>query len=261
MYQQLIIVNSKDRSLGVAENFVYNLSQYNPVKVRGYRINKVTIPMSFYTTPAQTFQLIYAYLGTVSPVTYTLSIPGGTYTPAAIVLLLQAASDSTVGSGELVWSYTNGVFNVITSNSLYKIQLLWNINNLTATKQYESMGVQLGFVQEGSTYVPLPFNDTFSSLYYPNLSGGANFYITSSYLQLYQSSYFNLLPANVIQTIPLTSPVGNWSIWQNSIETYFKTNSSVSFGNIDFQLVDYYGNVVNLNGLNWEFEIQIFHEI
>lgn len=264
MLSQLLIINSKDRVSGPAENFIYNMEYYSPVEVQEMRINKISIPYSIYTTPAQTLTIAWA-VGIVSPTTYTLNVPAGIYTPATLVIELQALSDAAIGVGKIIWSYTNNLFTVQTADVFHNILVSWNINGLGPSYQYLSLGVQMGFVLEGTTYVPPPFstgaNDIFTASYFANLAGTPNFYVTSTYLQLFQSSYFNRVPGNVVQSVPIQVNPFNMIVWQNSVPTNFKTNSTVNFNNIDFQLIDEYGNIINLNGLNWSIEIQIFYNI
>lgn len=263
MLSQLIIINSKDRSSGTAENFNYNMQYYAPVEVSSMRINKISIPYSIYTTPAQTLVITYSY-GIVSPVDYTLNVPAGIYTPATLVVELQALTDAAIGVGKVLWSYSDNLFTVQAADVFHHILISWNINGLGPTYQYVSLGVQMGFVLEGTTFVPGPFSTDsayiFTASYFANLSGTQNFYITSTYLQLFQSSYFNNVPANVIQSVPIQVNPFNMIVWQNAVTTNFKTNSNVNFNNIDLQLVDEYNNIVDLNGLNWNMELQIFYE-
>lgn len=264
MQQQLIIINSKDRASGNSGNFTYNMGYYGPSSAVFYRINKITIPFSWNTTIAQTFGITYN-LAIHSPSYYNISVPAGQYTPQTLVAALNTATAAAIGGGLALWSYTNNVFNVSVTNVGNVMSLQWATNNLPPGQSYQSVGVQMGFVQENLNNFVNPIPEThsgtsFSSTFYPDLSGGGNIYVKSQSLQIYISSFFNQNVDDVIQSVPVQVNPSNWIIWQNAVPTDFSLNPIRSLANFDFCLVDEWNNFLNLNGLDWTIELQIFYK-
>jgi hypothetical protein len=65
---------------------------------------------------------------------------------------------------------------------------------------------------------------------------------------------------NVIQSIPVNVQAGNYIIWQNSVQTDFAQAPSKSASSWDMKIVDEYNNLVDLQGLDWTIEIQIYYK-
>ena len=71
----LLVINSKDRASGVAENFTYNFQFAGLSKVRNFRINKISIPFSWFPVVAQTFRV--SWNGTAFTIPVTAGMPTG----------------------------------------------------------------------------------------------------------------------------------------------------------------------------------------
>lgn len=257
LLSQLIIIDSKDRAAGTSSNFTYNMGSYGPTQVYGYRVNKITIPFSWSTIPAQTFDILY------NSVQYVVSIGGGQYNVFQLQAAVQLALNAAVGAGALLIAFNNdgtNSFTISTVNPLNTLVLQFNINNLAA-QSYKSVGVAMGFAtaENVNTATPTVAN-SFTSFYAINLTGPPNIYVKSSSLQVYTSSFFNKNPDCVVQSVPVNSPAASYIIWQNSVETNFYQDPISSKTSWDMRLCDEYNNDVLLNGLDWTIEIQVYYK-
>jgi hypothetical protein len=251
---QLVIIDSKDRvnpTSSTSSSFQYNLMYYGPTNIDSIRINKITIPFSWNPILAQTFVI------TIGGTPATITVPAGQWTEQQLASLIQAqiTADFPSSGATLIFTPGQNVFTFTSPSAAYELNFT-NTQNL-----YQNIGYMMGFF--GLQSSPIIISGTAgatSSVIYPNLSGGPNIYVKSQKLQLYNTSFFNLIPDNVIQSIPVNAPVGNYIIWQNSVETRFEMNNSQFQANYDFMLVDEYDNYVNLQGLDWTIEIQFFYK-
>lgn len=258
MQPQLIVINSKDRASGTATNFGYVMKYYGTNSVDGFRINKISVPFSWYTIQSQSFEFIY------DNISYTINVLPGQWTAVQLAAQLKSETDALIGINSVNWIWNQGA-NTFTVSSLNPAKL-FSFNFFAGTyptNYYYNIGVQMGFATPAtlSGYKPnLTGTNSFTSLYAVNLTGGANIYIKSQSLQLYITSFFNKIPDNVIQSVPVSVAPSDFIVWQNTIETIFATNSSRPMSTFDFQLVDEYNTPLDLRGLDWTLELQIFYK-
>ena len=211
MQRQLIIIDSKDRSTGTSSAFTYYMAAYGPTSVFRYRVNKVTIPFSWYTVPPQTFRINY------NAVNYTVSIAGGQYNANQLATVVQNALNTALGAGQMTFTFQNdgtNTFTFATVNPANSFTLHFEVNNLLG-QNYKSVGVAAGFVLPSNLISSGPVN-TLTSPYAVNLAGPPNIYVKSSSLQFYYSSFFNQNTSTVVQSIPVNVNPGDYIIWQNS---------------------------------------------
>lgn len=261
MQQQLIIIDSKDRSSQSisSSNFQYVMQSYGPYGVFGYRVNKVTIPFSWYTIVDQTFVI------TFDSVDYTIPVFEGQYNASQLANAIQSALDAVVGSGKLTFIFqTNGTnkYLIQSVNSGDTFILRFDENNLPANMQYKSVGIATGYATPKTLASPslTPVN-VLASPFAVNLSGPPNIYVKSPSLQIYTSSFFNQNADVVIQTIPVNVNPGEVIVWENTYPVgNFQQDPYRSNTIWQFSIVDEYNNVVNLNGLDWSIEIEVFYK-
>lgn len=253
---QLLIVNSKDRAVGTPTNFQYCFSATQPQDVKGFRVNKVTVPFSWYTVIGQTFQI--SYNGTP----HTATIAGGQYTVNQLVTVLQDATDAAVGAGLLVWSYESGidVFNLAIVSGVNTFSLNFGVSDIPSTLLYKSIGLVVGFVTAQNVSTSIGPLASYTSPYAPNLTGMPNIYVKSQTLQTYENPFFNKLLSTVICVVPVNVNVSNYIVFENPLSTVFANDTNKSLGMIDFQLVDEYDTPVDLRGLDWTVEIECYRD-
>jgi hypothetical protein len=92
-----------------------------------------------------------------------------------------------------------------------------------------------------------------------NLTSGPNIYIESQALQLYISSFMNQTYSSVVQAIPVNVNPGEFISWQNTYPVNFTQDGKKSYNNFDFKLIDEYGTVIDLRGLDWSLVIEMFY--
>jgi hypothetical protein len=251
----LIIVDSKDRANPAGtttSNFTYNMEYYGPNSVKGMRVNKITIPFSWNPVLAQTFVL------TIGGTPANIVIPAGQWTNQQMASLIQAqiTADFPSSLATFTWSPGSNLFTFTSPSNPYELNFTGATLHL-----YQNIGYMMGFFGLQSSPIIISASPgSSSSVIYPNLSGGPNVYVQSQKLQLYDSCFFQTVRGSVIQSVPVNVNVGNYIVWQNSIETVFPLVNSQPYSNFDFKLIDDYGNEVLLNGLDWVIELQFFYD-
>lgn len=222
----LVIVNSKDRISGTPSNFRYELTK-NKLNVKSFRINKVTVPFSWYNQPRQTF--------TVNTILFTL--PEGSYSIYSLISALHSEVQGTFPNFTMTY---NADTNKVSINDTIALTIVFN----------GRLGQQLGFENSIGPSVSLISTNTV------NLALTSNIYIYSQSLSTYMTSFFQRRQDNIIQNIPVAVNTFNYVVWQNQLETTFALDSQNLF-NFDIKLLDDYGSVIELNGQNIIIEIQI----
>lgn len=222
----LVIVNSKDRISGTPSNFRYELTK-NKLNVKSFRINKVTVPFSWYNQPRQTF--------TVNTILFTLA--EGSYSIYSLISALHSEVQGTFPNFTITY---NADKNKVSINDTIALTIVFN----------GRLGQQLGFENSIGPSVSLTSTNTV------NLALTSNIYIYSQSLSTYMTSFFQKKQDNIIQNIPVAVNTFNYVVWQNQMETMFALDSQNLF-NFDIRLLDDYGSVIELNGQNIIIEIQI----
>jgi hypothetical protein len=232
------------------------MSGFGPSTVHHYRVNKITIPFSWYTIIPQSFEI--SYNGTP----YIIPIFGGQYTAPQLATQITSSFNSVIGGGLVTCVFTNDGTNrfIISCNPLDSFVLHFEVNNLPVGQNYKSVGVAIGFVQP--TNLTLSSTPVFSeqNTFAVNVTGPPNIYVKSSSLQIFYSSFFDRNPSTVIQTVPVGSNAGDYIVWQNTYPVGDFTQGPVkSVTNWDFQLVDEYNNYVDLRGIDWTIELEVYY--
>lgn len=222
----LVIINSKDRISGTPSNFRYELTK-NKLNVKSFRINKVTVPFSWYNQPRQTF--------TVNTILFTL--PEGSYSIYSLISALHSEVQGTFPNFTITY---NADTNKVSIHDTIALTIVFN----------GRLGQQLGFENSIGPSVSLTSTNTV------NLALTSNIYIYSQSLSTYMTSFFQRRQDNIIQNIPVAVNTFNYVVWQNQLETTFALDSQNLF-NFDIKLLDDYGSVIELNGQNIIIEIQI----
>ncbi len=244
MSSQLLIIDGKDRVYGSSENFIYNLQNYATPKIQKFRINKITIPYSFYGIRSQEFSINVNN----APAQY-IQFVGGNYTANELAIYLQGLINA-VSAQPIVITYNQ-------ATNKFKFDMTPpHVIDLTfpfLPLNY-NLGVSLGLMTTNTN------TGNFTSLTSPkqaNLSATSNLYLSSSALRVYNTSYFNQKAFSIIQTIPVNTAPFNYIIYQNSIEVVFK-GGGFQASSLDFQIYDDDGNIIDLNGEDIIIEIELF---
>jgi len=235
-FQSLLIIDSKDRSYGTNEDFNYQVRAYGPQKIKAYRVNKVNIPFSWYNLRNQDFQL------NVAGVPHIISFPEGSYTSQSLITKLTALITPIT---PITITYDQNT-NKFTFTAVPSLQFIFSYNMYNY-----SLERAIGFLQTSA------ISSTLTSSFCANLNSTLNVYIYSQFLSLYTPAIFNKDRACIIQTVPIQVNSFNFINWENSQETYFNLGNE-NLDNIDLKIVDDYGNTLNLNGLCWTCELQLF---
>lgn len=227
MYSTLLIINSKDRHQGSPGNFQYSLDLRGRVDIQGFRINKVTLPYSWYNIPEQ--QFIFN--------SNVILLPAGSYTIYTLIQRLQNLM--RVYSPLLTITYDSDTNKITIEDDIsFTVSFL------------EDLQIALGFIT--------PFTGLIKTgEFVTNVNLTSNVYLSSAALTVYTNSFFNKKTANIFQSVPVNTNSFGYVIWQNSLETTFKIDSR-NIQNIDLQVYDDEGNIIDFNNQNWILEIEIY---
>jgi len=244
MKPTILIVNSKDRISGTSTNFNYQIKYYGKEEIQSYRIGKVTIPYSYYNIKRQFFTFRY------NNVLYDIEVPAGNYTAQSLATFLQnELSTQTSAAVTVTYSQLTNRFSVVVSSP--------NVFSFDFEDPIEynySVQKALGFANI------IPNTSTYTSVNSANLNCSDNLYIRSRTLSYYTPSIFQTQRDQVIQLVPILVNPFNFIFYENQQEINFPSDYR-SLSTFDIQLIDDYGNIIDLNGLDWTFEIQIYNPI
>lgn len=244
MKPTLLIVNSKDRLSGSSSDFNYQIKYYGKEEVQNFRIGKVTIPYSFYNIERQYFDFYYNNSQSF------VDITAGNYTAQTLASFLQTEISNNVGAPvTITFSNITNKFTVSvpTPNNFY-----FDFNAIDIPDNYR-IEKALGFPKL------TPVSTTYTSLNCANFNASDNLYISSQSLSFYTPSIFQTQRAHVIQLVPILVNPFNFIFYEDQQQVTFQTDFS-TISTFDVKLIDDYGNTVNLNGLDWTFEIQLFSD-
>ena len=230
MNPTLIIINSADRTSGTGSDFQYNF-QYK-TDVEKFRINKITVPYSWYNVKAQSFEVSDGI------VTLTKNLPAGSYT----INSLQSELSALLPGITITYNSDTNKY-TFTSASAFTLLFLTGPGYLANILQLES--------------VPLTFSVS-TGVINLNLTSGC--FLKSSALSTYYSSIFAKKKDNVVLGIPIKVNSFNYIVFNNSSPTYFPIDEG-SLYNLDFQLVDDYNEILDLNGQNIQIELEVYSKV
>jgi hypothetical protein len=251
-----LYINSKNRMAnGTHTDFKINLTPYGLTNIKKYCIKNATIPFSYYSTSYANgnpngFQIVDFQVGFLG---YTLKIPFGTYPYSDLALIIQDQLNANLLTSAFVVSYDSHTSKfTISNNTVFSI--LWGSTQYAGTPYYKLLSTVLGF-----NNVDLSGQTSYTSSFTANLSGGMNIYIKSNALSYSRSVFFENKPNTVILGIPNMSAYGGIITYFDQ-ELIMQYNGTSQLNVIDFQLVDEYDNIIDLNGLDWSFILCFYTE-
>jgi hypothetical protein len=230
-----LYVDSNQRTTGTNTDFSITLNE--PItRVRRVRVTDVQIPFTFYTINANNNQLDFNDAGATLQ---SAIITQGNYTAEELAVeltiemnALYAGFTVTYDEKTLKFTWTNaGNFELLTSGTLDPF-----IGILADS------GVTTSFVAQGAVDI-----------------GGPNYlFIKSNALVKFKiyKPLDNILRDNILYKVPLATGPGT-VISDKNIENQFalKYGANQTLKDIDFQLEDPDGNIVDLNSVNWSMTI------
>ncbi len=227
----LLIVNGKDRVRGNSSSFTYQFQ--TPVEqIAAYRVNKVSIPFSYYNIRAQQLDingdLFNIPAGNYSPQTFkswwdsnvipSLAVP--------INILYNTVQNTYTFSSAAVFTFDFTIADVPHAYSLSKV---FGLQNFGPVLTKES-GVL-------------------------NFSATSNLYLQSTQLTNHPS-FFNTKRSAIFQSVPVEVNPFNWIVQENQLETVYPYGTDMT--SFDITVLDAENNVVDLNGLDIIIEFQCY---
>lgn len=251
MSRSLILeIDSKDRVNGSTTNFSYEFPRTQITGMNAFRINKCTVPYMFYLNEEQTF--IVNYNGTP----YNIFFEGGSYNGVTLANHIQLLINNTIPAPGITIQYLQATnkyqFNVDIGNTLF-----FDFSTATPTRQNYNLGIALGMVLPSNVNEVVAGSTQFASLYQSYIAATKSLFIKCPQLRVYNTSYFTKNLSNVIARIPVKVNSFNFINWQIRDTTLFYTDND-TIASLDIELVDEYDNVIDLQGYNWSFELEVF---
>lgn len=251
--KSLLIINSEQRDSGTAGSFKWSVNYYNVNSINNFRINKITIPYSYYNLKTQTFTISQNSGPLISIV-----FPAGNYTAQTLAGKLSSLINASLFASTLTINYLTdqNKFEFLLSSGVLTIDFLISQNVLGNYANY-NLSYQLGFSQYNNlSNPPANFNGIIAP-YTANLNATSNLYISCPTLNIYDISIFNRQRASIVQTIPVNTNIYGFIIWENSQSTIFPLYNT-SLGQFEISLLDDYNNIIDLEGQNWIIEIELY---
>jgi hypothetical protein len=247
MIKRQILFNSKDRTSGTSSSFMlqYRLRQFS--NCDKYYVTGVSIPFSYYVVNSSNNVLTFLNPGIGSNST-VITIPPGNYSFSQLQSTIQTSISAINSQFTITYNVNTGLYSFSTTTQAF---------GLDASASTSILSNLMGFLPQ----VYPASTSTITSTNVADLSGPKYLYVVSNALA-FQSEFeaisSNPNIRNVICAIPVNVNSFEIIIYENHDDADAMPFHKPFPNIIDIQLIDCYGNPINLNGCEWSFTIEGF---
>jgi hypothetical protein len=239
--QQIIHINSKFRTIGVDDDFYYNIELNKANKYTHVAVLSISIPKSYYLIPDGENTFIINDNGTLK----TVTIPAGNYNVSSFLHVLsnifqsggQQLSHYTVTFPNSKTEAQTGKMKFMHNSAQHNSSFIFGNNHLPEVMGFERGSTNDFILAQGSSYLYSTNICNFqreSTLFLrSNVADNSNDDIL---LELFASGNPDLSNINFEN--------------QGNLEEHSKLITSSQNNNYHFYLTDEYGSRINLNGIN-----------
>jgi hypothetical protein len=255
VHSKLVIVRGDQGTGDSTTDFRFSLGQF------AQRVTRVSIPHVEFRNNAYNINSSGGGANNTWSIssgltTYNFSVAAGWYTTSSLMSAVQDAINTTLaglGDGQSV--------SLSQDATTYLVSLSYTSGTgpatITIEDRDERSGVWglLGFVPPsdvGSTALV--------ATYFPSLGG-----LTEAYLRSTALAPSNMLDTggnlrNTLLTIPITAEFGKLNVFECKVDSLCEISymTARNLQEIDIQLTDYYGNVIDLHGANLSITLKIW---
>lgn len=264
-------VNSKERTQGDIENFILHLDhqiKFNQSPAKSYfmRVENIMLPKTFYDVDStnNVFRVLEEDgLGGYDLVSVT--IPAGNYTITELLTELETELDTNTINGN---AYTL-TYDDITNKISFEYAGATSADVIVDTiANGSTLNDLLGFGKTTTTQQTIDGNtntDT-TQTFIPSTPQSPPYVVdldTKSYIILEaditsNSYYDNSIQKHIGVHIPINVDRNNKQYFANHDGSMLKLNNKSVLSSLRFRLVDEYDNEVDINGVNYSFEVNIY---
>lgn len=241
--KQIFYVSSKDRSTGSSSNFLYNFQLSSDTNYDSVVVLAASIPKSYYLISTTNDEFIL----TEDNVSINIHIPDGNYTLSSWKTILTAALNAASPNN---WTYTM-TYPTTKETNTGKFTFTVSGNGLIQPSFTfgEYLYEQMGFEQNTYSFS----NNTLTSVNVINLQLLNAVFISSDIC--------NNKHDTVLQEIYSNNSDYSFLTYQSTAVTAYSKKISVKGNSVyRFFLTNAYGDIVDLNGLNWNFTLMFYKE-
>jgi hypothetical protein len=228
----MLTINSKDRSSGSSGNFL--LKNFEFQRVDKFKIEYIHLPYSWYTITSLTNQI------RINGST-TVSISAGQYNASNLAAALQTSLQIVDATFTCVYSSITGMFTIARSTNF----------TMNLSSPLFTMRRQLGF--NGTLDTSSATSQTSDSV--ANLHNGNSISLHSNILSQYLGNQITDNRSEYVTSIPITVNMGNLLVYSPPSDIYYKFREQVNTRQMTLYLKDIDGNIINLNGCEWEMKL------
>jgi hypothetical protein len=264
-------VNSKDRTKGNVEDFSYHLShqiKFNQGRSKSYfmRIENVMIPKTFYDIDStnNSFRVLEDD-GVGGDDVVTATIPAGNYTITELLVELEGQLDTnTANTNAYTLSYDD-----ITNKISFEYSGATSADVTVDTiANGSTLNDLLGFGKDTTSLQSIggtASTDT-AQVFASGVAQNPPYVVdldTKSYVivevDITSDNYYdNDSQKHIGIHVPINVDRNDKQYFSNHDGSMLKINSKHPLGNINFRLLDEYNNEIDLNGVNWSCELNIY---
>jgi hypothetical protein len=259
-FSKLVTV-SGDKGIGPSKtNFVINLGM-SVQCIKRVSIASVSFPNNAYNVNGTGGGANNTFSITANSITTLYTVPPGFYTTATLITAVQTA----------VQAYLTGLGNgqtfTLTQDSISQIvsatynQGTSGVTFMTIQDAAGNSGVWelLGFI--GSAAINLPSGTAVAATNLPSLGGLKEVYLQSAALAM-GNMFDGTGQKNVLLTIPITAPFGISNVFECKVDNLCEITymGPRTLQQVDFQLTDKNGNIVDLHGGNLNINLKFWFD-
>lgn len=247
----IMVLNSKFRTPDSASVSDFTISIGQSISIKQSVVQSVTLPNTVYNINDTNN---VGFLNLIGLGTYVVLVPVGQYNLAQFLLTLQGLLTAI------------DIASTVVQNPLtLKLDFTFSYPSQWATDSSSPLSKVLGtYINWNQPYYPVVPANNFSAPSLPNLTGIRNVYVCSRILgQGVNSLLENGVNLPLVLNMPMTEPFASVKYFECNetllnLKTY-KQGQNTQY--IDIQLRDIDGNIINLNGSEWQITMLVYYDI
>lgn len=247
----IMVLNSKFRTPDSASVSDFTISIGQSISIKQSVVQSVTLPNTVYNINDTNN---VGFLNLIGLGTYVVLVPVGQYNLAQFLLTLQGLLTAI------------DIASTVVQNPLtLKLDFTFSYPAQWATDSTSPLSKVLGtYINWNQPHYPAVPANSFSAYALPNLTGIRNVYICSRILgQGVNSLLENGVNLPLVLNMPMTEPFGSVNYFECNetllnLKTY-KQGQNTQY--IDIQLRDIDGNIIDINGAEWQLAMLVYYDV
>lgn len=257
VYSKLVSISSSNLTSGTTTNFSYNTGATLQQILR-VSVAHASFFNNFYNIHNDLTGDNTTYSYSYNATNYTYTLPQGFYNVNQILNLLNANLLANTGVAGLQWTF-DSISNLVN----FTVPIMGGTFQMNPGGN-PNLGLvnTLGLVAY-TTFTAPASSTTLIATHFPFLSGPTQVYIRSNALAPSNSIEVDGAFSNTLVAIPVTAAPLNLNVFECKVDNFCEIvyGNPRNFSQIDIQLTDRFGNVLDLHGGSLNLELRVWYNV